>query len=539
VRRDKVALPAGWAVARLGDIAKLGPPLDRCLLNDDIEVNFVPMRAVEPEGGGLLQPERRAYRDVKKGYTSFLAGDVISAKITPCMENGKTAVVPDLTGEVCFGSTEFHVLRPVSGLQARWIAHFLLQHETRRAAQRSMTGGVGQMRVPGAFLEALPIPVAPSKEQERIADTLDELFSDLDAAVAALQRVRAKLKLYRAAVLKAAVEGSLTAEWREQHPDVEPASRLLQRILDERRRRWEEDQLAKYAAKRTTPPKNWKAKYQQPKPPDASALPSLPHNWCCISFDQMASIQGGLQKSPARRPMKQHYPYLRVANVQRGALDLEHIERFELTDDELSRLRLAPGDLLIVEGNGSRAEIGRCALWKGEIEPCVHQNHIIRVRPIPGINATLVDLFINSPLGQTAIQLAASSTSGLHTLSIGKIAKLTLPLPSEAEQQAIVEAVEDQLSVIDHLEADLDAKLASAQALRQSILRDAFAGKLVPQDPNDEPASELLKRIAAERSAVTPKRQARTKVDAEEMRRGYKRSDFAMLERGKFYSSKP
>src|ERR1700722_2485807 len=98
------------------------------------------MRAVEPEGAGLVRPELRRYSEVKKGYTSFLSGDVIVAKITPCMENGKTTVVPDLPGSVCFGSTEFHVIRPETGALARWISAFLVQHEVRRNAQRAMTG---------------------------------------------------------------------------------------------------------------------------------------------------------------------------------------------------------------------------------------------------------------------------------------------------------------------------------------------------------------------------------------------------------------
>ena len=148
-------LPPGWVALALAEVAQINPPLDRCVINDNVTVNFVPMRAVEEEGGGLLRPEVRPYGEVKKGYTSFLSGDVIMAKITPCMENGKTTFVPELTGQVCCGSTEFHVIRPEEGVQPRWIAQYLLQHEVRRAAQRQMTGGVGQMRVPAAFLETV------------------------------------------------------------------------------------------------------------------------------------------------------------------------------------------------------------------------------------------------------------------------------------------------------------------------------------------------------------------------------------------------
>ncbi len=360
--------------------------------------------------------------------------------------------------------------------------------------------GIAVQNVSATQIEACRFPLAPLREQERISSVVEELFSDLDAAVAALGRVQAKLKHYRAAVLKAAVEGSLTAEWREKHPATELASTLLTRILAERRRRWEAAQLQKFKEAGKEPPANWRTRYKGPVQPETHALTVLPTSWVWASFDQVGETQGGLQKSPARTPLKNHYPYLRVANVHRGALDLDELHRFELTQAELDRLRLETGDLLIVEGNGSRTEIGRCAMWRGEIPDCVHQNHIIRVRPLAVANPKYLGLFMNSPIGQKAIQWVASSTSGLYTLSVAKIEKLPLALPPTDEQDAIVEAVEDQLSVIDHLETDLEAKLKSAQALRQSILRHAFTGQLVPQDPTDEPAAELLKRILADRN---------------------------------------
>ena len=497
--RNAQRLPEGWVIASLPEIAAINPATDRLTGDDATPVNFVPMRAVEPEGGGLANPEVRPYGEVKKGYTSFLSGDVIMAKITPCMENGKTTAVPDLPGKLCFGSTEFHVIRAEDGVQPKWISNFLLQHEVRRVAQRQMTGGVGQMRVPASFLQCLHIPVAPIAEQQRISDALDELLSDLDAGVEALQRAQGKLALYRASVLKAAVQGDLTAEWRKQHPNAEPAPVLLQRILVERRQRWEQEQLRKFKAAGKTPPANWKAKYKEPVAPDTTNLPPLPEGWCWASFDQLAETQGGLQKSPDRAPRHNHYPYLRVANVLRGSLRLDGLSRFELTREELNRLRLQSGDLLIVEGNGSRTEIGRCAVWNGEIEDCVHQNHIIRLRPFGGVVSDYLNLYLNSPVGQNAIQIVASSTSGLYTLSVGKIQKLPVALAPSLEQEAITEVVAEQFSVIEHVHEDFDKRARNSQSLRQSILRHAFTGQLVPQDPNDEPASELLKRIAAER----------------------------------------
>src|SRR5258706_4375713 len=150
-------LPPGWVEEELSAIAQINPPLDRCIVSDDVLVDFIPMRAVDVEGGGILRPEISTYGEVKKGYTAFLPGDVIVAKITPCMENGKMCVVPELPGAACFGSTEFHVVRTEANIDARWVANFLLQHSTPHAAKRQMMSGTGQMRVPSSFVESIKI----------------------------------------------------------------------------------------------------------------------------------------------------------------------------------------------------------------------------------------------------------------------------------------------------------------------------------------------------------------------------------------------
>jgi type I restriction enzyme S subunit len=475
------------------------------IINEDDEVNFIPMRAVESEGGGLVRPELRPYGAVKKGYKSFLSGDVIMAKITPCMENGKTAVVPKLRGEVCFGSTEFHVIRPEDGVEPRWIANFLLQHEVRRTAQRQMAGGVGQMRVPAAFLEATRMPVPPANEQIHISDAIDELFSDLDAGVAALERVREKLKLYRASVLKAAVEGALTAEWRAQHPNVEPASELLQQILADRRRRWEEDQLAKFKAKGQEPPRNWKAKYKEPVAPDTADLPPLPEGWCWATVGQLGGhgeqpvLTGPFGTNLGRSDFAETgIPLLTIGCLTWSGIFLDKAE-FVTHDkaEELKRYRLRVGDLMF----SRMASVGRAGYVTPEIEGALFNYHLMRLRFASGGVIPKFILTYVQGSGQVMRYIKdvnhGATRDGINT---DQLLALPVARPPIAEQEAIVEAVEDQLSVIDHLEADLEAKLKSAQALRQAILRHAFSGQLVPQDINDEPASELLKRIAAERA---------------------------------------
>lgn len=494
-------MPPGWGNSLLPEVARINPPWASRIINEDDEVNFVPMRAVEAEGGGLVRPETRPYGAVKKGYKSFLSGDVIMAKITPCMENGKMAVVPKLRGEVCFGSTEFHVIRPEHGIEPRWIANFLLQHEVRRAALRQMAGGVGQMRVPAAFLEATRMPVPPANEQIHISDAIDELFSDLDTGVAALERVREKLKLYRASILKAAVGGALTAEWRAQHPNTEPASELLQRILAERRRRWEEDQLDRFQAKGQEPSRNWKAKYKEPVAPDTTNLPLLPEGWCWVTLDQLIwQLRSGTAETSGRDT--NNFPVLKSSAVRHGKIDFEELNYLQQSQSLRPENFLQQGDFLITRLSGSVNYVGCSAVVKEvACEAIQYPDRIFCGKLVPSADGTYLTYCFQHSNVRKNLEEAAKSTAGHQRISLSDLYPLLLALPPLDEQEVIVEAVEGQLAVIDHLESDIDAKLKSAQALRQSILRHAFTGHLVPQDPNDEPASELLKRITAERAA--------------------------------------
>ena len=471
------------------------------------------MRAVEPEGGGLANPEVRPYGEVKKGYTSFLSGDVIMAKITPCMENGKTTAVPDLPGKLCFGSTEFHVIRAEDGVQPKWISNFLLQHEVRRVAQRQMTGGVGQMRVPASFLQGLHIPVAPIAEQQRISDALDELLSDLDAGVEALQRAQAKLALYRASVLKAAVQGDLTAEWRKQHPDTEPAPVLLQRILTERRQRWEQEQLRKFKAAGKTPPANWKSKYKEPVAPNTTNLPPLPEGWCWATCDQLAWTSG-YGTSVKCSESYSGIPVLRIPNISGGVIDLSKIKFAPADYSEPSEETVLPGDLLVVRTNGSRALIGRGAVVFDKPErEYSFASYLIRLRVVPDQSLLgWVSLVWQSAIVRSWIESKAATSAGQYNISLGVLQTLAIPIPPSDEHEAITNLLDQQFTVAEHVQSDLANRFLTASSLRQSILRHAFTGQLVPQDPNDEPASELLMRIAAEREArkktkATPRKQ--------------------------------
>lgn len=193
---------AGTQLVRLSEAVEVNPKLDRSLLSDDLDVSFVPMAAVEALSGGIDISTVRKYAEVKKGYTHFRDGDILFAKVTPCMENGKMAIARKLVNGVGFGSTEFHVLRPRAGIDARYIYYFVSSQTFRKEASGHMTGAVGLRRVPSAYLEEQLIPLPGIDEQREIVAELEKQFSRLDEAVANLKRVKANLKRYEKATIE-------------------------------------------------------------------------------------------------------------------------------------------------------------------------------------------------------------------------------------------------------------------------------------------------------------------------------------------------
>jgi type I restriction enzyme S subunit len=256
-------------------------------------------------------------------------------------------------------------------------------------------------------------PLAPLDEQREIVAELEKQFSRLDEAVANLLRVKANLKRYKASVLKAAVEGRL----------VETES-----------------------------------------------------GWRQSTLGDEGAIIGGLTKNQKRNDLPLKLPYLRVANVYANELRLDEIEYIGVSERELEKLLVRKGDLLVVEGNGSPDQIGRVALWNGAIPNCVHQNHLIKARFRDAVLPEWALIWMLSPVGRHEIEKVSASTSGLHTLSVGKVSRLPIGVPTQKEQARIVAEVDRHLSIIREVEAEVDTNLQRAQALRQATLRAAFAG---------------------------------------------------------------
>ncbi|MDE2717674.1 MAG: restriction endonuclease subunit S [Chloroflexota bacterium] len=451
---------------------------------------------------------------------------VLLCKINPRIN--RVWIVGSYSEHAKIASTEWLPFFPLSGLDPRYLAYYLRQNIIRDYLASNASGvGGSLMRVRAATFKELKFRVAPMIEQTRIAEALDELFSDLDAGVAALERARDRLNIYRASVLKAAVEGTLTADWRVAHPHAEPASELLKRVLAERRRRWEEEQLRKFAEKRKVPPKNWRARYKEPVSPDTADLPSLPEGWVVTSMDAVTS-----RITSGSRDWRRYYgegsgTFIMAQNVSPGQYNPAFRQAVNPPPEDPSceRSLVQIDDLLVTIVGANTGDVCRIRLPLVDHYVC---QSVALMRPTHRTLSSFLDVYCNSPSGAQFHYNRYLYGAGRPHLSFDQLRMTPVVLPPEAEQHAIVNTVDDMLSSIDHIGANIRTKLKSVQRLRQAILRYAFTGSLVPQDPNDEPASELLKRIANEREArardaAATRRTAKIKTGGRASRRDRRR----------------
>lgn len=447
-------LPKHWVRVKIGDVAEVNPRKN-VLLDDSQNVTFVPMAAVDEISGTIAMPIVRPYGDVRNGFTTFRNNDVLFAKITPSMENGKSAVARDLTNGVGVGSTEFHVLRCGSALRSDYLWRFVRQQSFRDSAQAVMSGAVGQQRVPADYLKKHSIPLAPLAEQARIVERIDLLLLRIESVRRDLENIPALISQYKSAVLAMAFTGALTRDWR-------------------------------VAGKRNAQPKG-----------------ALPNGWTVRALRDISDIQGGIQigKKRVAAAVLEEVPYLRVANVQRGYLKLDEIKTVAITGVEKERLLLRDGDILMNEG-GDRDKLGRGWVWREQLPECVHQNHVFRIRLTDGdFPPEYVSHYANEN-GQQYFIDRGTQTTNLASISKSKVAAFPIPIPPTDEALEIVRRVNAAFCWFDVVGASHAAALRLLPLLDASIHRRAFRGELVPHDPTDEPASVSLDRAGKERDRL-------------------------------------
>jgi len=432
-------------------------------------------------------------------------GDVlisIRAPVGPANLNAETA---------CIGRG-LAALRPLPGIETRYVFYAIRNSETQLALQGT---GSTFKAISGGQLRQHKIPIAPTNEQHRIVAEIEKQFTRLDAAVAALKRAQANLKRYRASVLKAACEGRLVpteAELaRAEGRDYEPAQELLKRILKERRARWEADQLAKMKAKGKTPKDDkWKQKYKEPQPVDPQGLPPLPEGWTWASLAHLA-WDAGYGTSVKCDRTETNPPVLRIPNIIHRRISFEDLKFATKTEPIENLDPLEPGDLLIIRTNGSKKLLGRCGLVVNEFErPHYFASYLIRFRltKLPNIAEWTARIF-DSHMTRKIIEAKAVTSAGQHNVNLRVLSGVVVPLPPQGEMLRILDTMRRADSLLDELARSARSNQARAGRLRQSILKRAFEGKLVAQNPKDEPASVLLERIHAEREQGSAQQAAR------------------------------
>ncbi len=349
--------------------------------------------------------------------------------------------------------------------------------------------GVGIPHVDRNIFYTFNFPLPPLPEQHRIVEKIEELFTRLDAGVENLKQVQAQLKRYRQSVLKATVKGRLTAEWREKHKnELEPADKLLERIQTERK-------------------KKLGNKYKEPTPPNTTDLPELPEGWVWAKLGQITHL---ITKGASPRWQGFDYAdhgikFIRSQNVGWGRLDTSKIaflpEAFNMKE---KKSILKKEDVLL---NIVGASIGRAAIATEEVENANINQAVSVIRLIDGILINkflmyyLISVDAQSRIHRKTVDVARAN------LSLTDISELCVPVPPFNEQIAIVEEIERLFSITNGSEALIEYELKRSQSLRQSVLKHAFLGKLVPQDPNDEPASVLLERIKADKGKAKKSKQ--------------------------------
>lgn len=410
-------------------------------------------------------------------------------------------------------------------------------------AINAKTSAITVKHLSSRTVEDIPLPLPPRSEQDRIAERLEMMLGDLDHAVALLERVEQNIKRYRASVLKAAVEGRLVpteAELaRREGREYGPASELLKRILAERKARWIEDAAGKARAKAEEKARkagqSWTAKdnaailekerakvakrYKEPAAPDTTDLPDLPEGWCWAGLRQLCSAApNALKAGPFGSSLKKECYVAEGYKIygQEQVLRQDPFYGDYFIDEEkylsLESCAVSPGDLLI----SLVGTIGRTLLLPTGIKPGIINPRLIKITLDPSVVlGEFVQIYLQSPSAKEVFALASHGGT-MEILNMAILTELAFPLPPLSEQQAILSAVDGALTVGDRAQENAKGVARRTTHLRQSILKWAFEGKLVEQDPDDEPASVLLERINAERAgAASPKARRSKKRSAE------------------------
>lgn len=491
-------LPKGWVKTTLGEVCLpvvTTQPKD----SPDLEFTYLDIGGIDNERNCIVETKTVKGRNAPgRARQVVRKADILFSTVRTYLRN-IACIEQDYPNPVA--STGFTVIRAAEGVSSRFLFFQILTEDFLRPLHMLQTGS-SYPAVRDSDIFAQPILLPSTAEQERIVDKLNAALSGMQRAETVARRAQEHLKRYREAVLHAAVTGELTREWREkqnrQNTAIETGEALLQRLLAARRARWEETELARLRAIGKEPKNDrWKLRYPAPTFPGIADLPQLPPEWGWTNLSQLKVYSVYGPRFSRNDYAKDGVAVLRTTDIdERGHVSLEMCPKLPLSNEEYEKYKVEVGDLLITR-TGS---IGTLAIFDDTIK-AIPGAYLLHYRLVDHEIVDFVYTFLRSPNGQKQL-LEKSAGTGRQNLSAPELESIAIPLPPLVEQAEIIHEVERRLEAADQLAATLEQKLTQASEIRQSLLREAFSGHLVPQDPNDEPASALLERVRLEKARL-------------------------------------
>jgi len=450
--KQQSKLSNGWSITTIGDL----------IMHDGIFIDgdWIESKDQDPNGNirliqladigdGYYRNKSNRFLTTERAHelncTFLKAGDLLIARMPDPL--GRACIFPgDIKESVT--AVDVCIVRTGSkGANHSWLMYAINSPQFRTMVERLQSGST-RKRISRSNLAKITFSLPPLPEQERIVERIESLFTQLDAGVAGLKRVKKALKRYKASVLKAACEGRLVA----QDPSDEPAVELLMKLGQE--------------------------------PLERDDLPELPEGWCWAFIGTVArKIQYGTSDKADNN--SDGILVLRMGNLIDGQLDFKHLKFIQINSPGLSKLMLEPGDLLFNRTNSAEL-VGKTAVYKENHPKASFASYLIRVQMQPEILPDYISYYINSIYGRQYIMSVVSQQVGQANVNGTKLSKMPVPLPPSMEQYRIVAEVERRFSVVQELEQTIDANLKRAARLRQAILKRAFEGKLVGQDESVE-----------------------------------------------------